>query len=86
MLTDTLHCTVAYQKLIIIRKIYTSIISIMATCVRQMVIITILLITSLFFLRYFLTDSTSEEILSGNFLPSTDNQQKLHVSLFLSRD
>ena len=58
----------------------------MATCVRQMVIITILLITSLFFLRYFLTDSTSEELLSGNFLPSTDNQQKLHVSLFLSRD
>ena len=49
----------------------------MATCVRQMVIITILLITSLFFLRYFLTDSTSEELLSGNFLPSIDNQQKL---------
>ena len=49
----------------------------MATCVRQMVIITILLITSLFFLRYFLTDSTSEELLSGNFLPSIDNQQKI---------
>ena len=49
----------------------------MATCVRQMVIITILLIASLFFLRYFLTDSTSEELLSGNFLPSIDNQQKL---------